>query len=388
MKTICLFGATGNIGMQSITSIKNNQQIKLQCISFYKNIVEAKQIIKNFSSLKYLICDHQDNAITIKKLYPHLLIFNNFNDFFSYLKQKQITFDYIINAINGYVGFNYTYKAIPFTKKLILANKESLVMAGDFIIQKALKWNCQILPLDSEHFCLYSLLENNTSNYQKLIITCSGGPVYKNKEIKLADLTYQQIINHPTWDMGQHINVNSATLINKCFEVIEAKYLFEPDINKIDVVLHPQSIIHAGLMHENNMASWLASPAQMSYAIDYYLKTPSSNVENKWYNNSPYLEILPMEIHPLFHIFLLYKKIFNNNVYAIILNVINDFLVNKFLLQEINFLDLISNLEHLFDQFCLLYQNFKITKIDQIFELITDINNQLNSKKLKSEYLK
>ena len=241
---ILLLGATGSIGKSVLSVInQNNSELSLFGIALNKNTIEANNIVKHFAPSYVYIddCDafkNQNPAITTKYI-------NGDSALADLINHEDV--DVIICAISGFAGLKAAYIAASTGKKILLANKESVVAGGDIILPLAKSNNSEIIPIDSEHNAIFQCLlgEDDTKDVKKITITASGGPFLNKKLSELKNVSKSEALNHPNWKMGSKVTIDSATLVNKCLELIEAKYLFELDEKYFDLVIHPQSIIHS-----------------------------------------------------------------------------------------------------------------------------------------------
>lgn len=245
MKNILLLGATGSIGDSVLNVISQNEdKFNLFGISFNNNIVKAKEIIKEFNPKYVYINDIESFETFLNEVDPKKLL-NGERDLQCLIKHNDI--DIIICATTGFAGLEAVYIAATTGKKILLANKESIVVAGEIIFPLAKKHKSEIVPIDSEHNAIFQCLsgENGIADVKKIIITASGGPFINHSINDLKNVTIDQALNHPNWKMGSKVSIDSATLVNKCLELIEAKYLFDMDEKFFELVVHPQSIIHS-----------------------------------------------------------------------------------------------------------------------------------------------
>ena len=245
MKNILLLGATGSIGDSVLNVISQNEdKFNLFGISFNNNIVKAKEIIKEFNP-KYVYISDIESFETFLNEVDQKKLLNGETDLQCLIKHNDI--DIIICATTGFAGLEAVYIAATTGKKILLANKESIVVAGEIIFPLAKKHNSEIVPIDSEHNAIFQCLsgENGIADVKKIIITASGGPFINHAINDLKNVTIDQALNHPNWKMGSKVTIDSATLVNKCLELIEAKYLFDMDEKFFELVVHPQSIIHS-----------------------------------------------------------------------------------------------------------------------------------------------
>ena len=241
---ILLLGATGSIGKSVLSVInQNNSELSLFGIAFNKNTTEANNIVKNFAP-SYVYIDDYD---TFKNQNPAIKTkyINGDSALADLINHEDV--DVIICAISGFAGLKAAYIAASTGKKILLANKESIVAGGDIILPLAKTNNSEIIPIDSEHNAIFQCLlgEDDTKDVKKITITASGGPFLNKKLSELKNVSKSEALNHPNWKMGSKVTIDSATLVNKCLELIEAKYLFELEEKYFDLVIHPQSIIHS-----------------------------------------------------------------------------------------------------------------------------------------------
>tara|TARA_B100001059_G_scaffold183941_1_gene185433 strand:- start:3777 stop:4925 length:1149 start_codon:yes stop_codon:yes gene_type:complete len=270
MKNILLLGATGSIGDSVLSVIKqNNDKLNLLGISFNHNIAKGKEIIKEFSP-SYAHINDPAEYNKIEKL-EDCSYFNSTTDLENIINYKDI--DIIVCAISGFAGLKATYIAASTGKKILLANKESIVAGGDLILPLAKENNSEIIPIDSEHNAIFQCLsgERGTEDVQKITITASGGPFLNYAISDLKNVTKNEALNHPNWKMGNKVTIDSATLVNKCLELIEAKYLFNLDEKFFDLVVHPQSIIHSIVTYIDGSSICQMSSPDMKVPIAHAL---------------------------------------------------------------------------------------------------------------------
>ena len=244
MKNILLLGATGSIG-ESVLSVisQNKESLNLFGISLNKNILKSEEILKEYSPDYVFIDDHDSFKSLASKDSERYL--NDEGDLEELINKEEI--DIIVCAISGFAGLKAAYIAAKTGKKILLANKESIVAGGDLILPLAKKNNSEIIPIDSEHNAIFQCLsgEKGTEDVKRITITASGGPFINTPIQELKHVTVEEALNHPNWKMGSKVTIDSATLVNKCLELIEAKYLFDINEKYFELVVHPQSIIHS-----------------------------------------------------------------------------------------------------------------------------------------------
>ena len=248
MKNIIVLGATGSIGDSVLSVIKQNKnKLNLLGITFNSNISKAKDIINEFK-LKNVYSESHESQISLNHTFKdnyELIILRDKAELEELLNKDDV--DIIVSAVSGFAGLESTIMAAKTGKTILLANKESIVVAGDIVIPLANEHSTQIIPIDSEHNAIFQCLDSdkNTEDVSKIIITASGGPFLNKKISQLSKVTKKEALNHPNWEMGAKITIASASLVNKCLELIEAKYLFNLNEDFFDLVVHPQSIIHS-----------------------------------------------------------------------------------------------------------------------------------------------
>ena len=274
MKNIIILGATGSIGDSVLSVIRQNKEkLNLLGITFSSNINKAESIINEFKP-KYTFTDSSEsynNLIHVFEKDAELNIFRDKSELEEILNNDQI--DIIVSAISGFAGLQSTVIAAKTGKTILLANKESIVVAGEIILPLAKKFNTEIIPIDSEHNAIFQCLnsDKNTDDVSKIIITASGGPFLNKNISELSKVTKSEALNHPNWEMGAKITIDSASLVNKCLELIEARYLFDLDEKFFDLVVHPQSIIHSIVTYRDGSSICQMSNPDMRVPIAHAL---------------------------------------------------------------------------------------------------------------------
>lgn len=277
MKKISILGATGSIGTQTLDVIRSsNNEIQLIGITANSSVYKIIEIIKEFSP-KYVAMMKVEAANDVRKF----CFDNNFKiEVLSGIEGLEKIacldeIDTVVTSVVGMIGLRPTMAAIESRKDIALANKETLVVAGELVMKRAKEMGVRILPVDSEHSAIFQALSGyTTKDIHKIILTASGGPFRGKSKEDLREVTVHEALKHPKWNMGQKISIDSATLMNKGLEVIEAHFLFDCDYENIEVIVHPQSIIHS--MVEYNDASIIAQlgAPDMRLPIQYALNYP------------------------------------------------------------------------------------------------------------------
>lgn len=268
-RKILLLGATGSIGKQTIDVLKQHEQdFELVGISAGHDLEGLKTIMKQFDTIQYVGCSNQEDT-TI----DGIPLFGGEDQMVRLVQNCQ--YDLLVNAVVGFRGLEPTLQAIEANHDVALANKESLVCGGELIKEALTHSTSQIYPIDSEHSAIYQCLQGNSiEQVRHLYITASGGSLRHLKRDQLEDITPATALKHPSWNMGARITIDSSTMVNKGFEVIEAHYLFDLPYEKIIPILHPQSIIHSMVEYEDHAIIAQMGSADMRLPIQYALYAP------------------------------------------------------------------------------------------------------------------
>lgn len=355
MKKVLLLGCTGSIGTNSLEIIENEKEFSLCGLQAHTSEKKLEEL------------GHKFNCPTL--LTSKLKSQNDFQDFLDKTKP-----DIVINGIAGASGLLPSKIVLENGIDLALANKETVVMAGPLIKECAKNHNAKILPVDSEHSAIFCLINQlGKDKLDKIIITASGGPFRNYSKDELKNITVEKALNHPTWKMGKKITVDSSTLANKGLEVIEAMYLFDTDINNIQVIVHPQSIVHSLIRSKDGMLYAQLSEPDMKHPIINALYWP----ENK-YNYLKKFDLFDKELtffKPRFDDFPLLKYAYeaakNGNAHTIVFNAANEVAVNAFLNKEISYLQIAEIVKKVLEKdWKNLPENF-----DEVFEIDTQARN-------------
>lgn len=278
MKNISILGATGSIGTQTLDVIKNDREkFRLLAVTANKNYSKIIDIINEFSPKLVALMDNIA-AEKVKEYCIHnnkdIEVLTGINGLTSAATLKEI--DIVVTSVVGMVGLIPTMQAIKSGKTIALANKETLVVGGSIVMNEAIRNNVNILPVDSEHGAIFQCINgNNTRDITKILLTASGGPFRGKNRNELTNITPEDALKHPKWNMGNKISIDSATLMNKGLEVIEAHWLFGVDYEDIQVVVHPQSIIHSMVEYcDGSVLSQMAT-TDMKLPIQYALNYPN-----------------------------------------------------------------------------------------------------------------
>tara|TARA_B100000795_G_scaffold174141_1_gene131450 strand:+ start:318 stop:1481 length:1164 start_codon:yes stop_codon:yes gene_type:complete len=348
MKKIIIFGSTGSIGTSLLNIIKKDKKnFNVRLISANKNY---KKLIKQaiIFNVKNLIITDKTSFLKAKKLIKNknINIYNNFSSFKKIFKNDKV--DYTMSAITGFQGLKPTVDIIKFTRVIAIANKESIICGWNLIKKELRKYKTMFIPVDSEHFSIWSLIINNKyKNLEKIYLTASGGPFRKLPLNQFKNITQKKALKHPNWSMGKKISIDSATMMNKVFEIIEAKKIFDFRYDQLEILIHPESYLHAIVKFDNGLTKLLIHDTSMEIPIGnslYYgenFKIKSNQLNIKILNNLN-LKKVDVKRYPLIKI--LSNLSNKDSLFETVIVSANDNLVNKFLKNEIKFTDISKKL--------------------------------------------
>ena len=369
MKNILLLGATGSIGSSVLSVIEQNKnELNLIGISLNSNITKGTKIIEKFSPSFVHI--ENLNCFEEKKAFDTCTYINTESELNNLINHKEV--DIIVCAISGFDGLKAAYMAAHSGKKILLANKESIVAGGDLILPIATENKTEIIPIDSEHNAIFQCLngEKGTEDVKKIIITASGGPFINKSISDLKNVTVKEALAHPNWKMGNKVTIDSATLVNKCLELIEAKHLFSLDENYFDLVVHPQSIVHSIVTYIDGSSICQMSSPDMRVPIAHAMSDENRipidfNSLDFTSLNLSFQEFPPdrLEIQSIA------REVCNKGSnYGVVFNAANEIAVESFINGKINFDKIYEVIYRTFD-------NKNVSK-DLSIESINDIDMQ------------
>tara|TARA_B100000674_G_scaffold242412_1_gene199471 strand:+ start:943 stop:2106 length:1164 start_codon:yes stop_codon:yes gene_type:complete len=346
-KSLVILGSTGSIGKSLLNIIaKDRKNFNIILLSANKNYRQLINQTKKFN-VKNVIINNEISYEKFKKYNKNkkLKIYKNFDNLHKIFNKK---IDYTMSCIVGLDGLEPTFKIIKYTKKIAIANKETLICAWDLILNQMKKNNTEFVPVDSEHFSIwYSLKKNNNQNIDKIYLTASGGPLLNISKKKFNSLKIKDVIKHPNWSMGKKISVDSSTMMNKVFEIIEAKNMFNVGYNNLYILLHPKSYVHAIIQFKGGMTKIVAHPTTMEIPIfnslydDESKKIKTINLDIAKLNDLN-LTIINNKKFPLVNIL---KTLPNRNtLFETVIVSANDALVDLYLVKKINYTDIIRKM--------------------------------------------
>ena len=345
MKKIAIFGSTGSIGSTLLNVIKKDKKtFNVKLLTADKNY---KKIIKQakFFNVKNIIVTNNNSYLITKNLLKNtkIKVYNNF-DTLNKIFNINNKIDYTMCAISGFQGLKPTLNIIKYTKTIAIANKESIICGWNLIKKDLKKHRTKFIPVDSEHFSIWSLIRNEKKNsFEKIYITASGGPFRKFSLKKFKNISINDALKHPNWSMGKKISIDSATMMNKVFEIIEAKKIFNLNFNQLEILVHPKSYLHAIVKFNNGLSKLLVHDTNMTIPI---FNSIYDNSEKKIISKKINIEILNnLNLKKVdnirFPVVKILKKFSeNDSLFETIVVSANDKLVSLFLNNKIKFIDI------------------------------------------------
>lgn len=375
MKNIALLGSTGSIGTQTVeVLLKNTNKFKVIFISAHRNIdLLYKQ--SRVLNPKYVVITDSEAFFKAKNMNFEAKVLYGMENILELIESEQL--DIVLNSMVGNVGLLPTYKTVQNGIDLALANKESLVTAGHIIMKTAKEKASRILPVDSEHSAIFQSLEgSNIEELEKIILTASGGPFRNLTKEEISKKLAVDALKHPNWTMGRKISIDSATLVNKGLEVMEAKWLFDVDLSNIEVVIHPQSIIHSMVQFKDSSIIAQMGITDMKLPIHYALNYPTREfidlprLDFSKYNNltfeKPDLDKFP-------GLKLAFSAMNIGGSMPTVYNAVNEITVEKYLNNEINFYAITNEILNQMEK----HKVIKNPSIEEIIELDNNLRDKL-----------
>lgn len=372
MKNIAIFGSTGSIGESTLNVIRENPELfNVVTLVAGKNIEKLIEQIKEFKPKNVYIIS-KENAERLQKEFDNINVFYG-EDGMEEISQL-VDFDISVSALVGIAGLKPTYNMIKNGKTVALANKEVLVAGGELIMKTAKENNATLLTVDSEHSAIMQCLNGEKNNeIDKILLTASGGPFF-DKEITDA-ITVEQALNHPTWSMGAKVTIDSSTMMNKGFEIIEAKWLFDVDPSQIEVVVHRKSLVHSMVQFKDGTIMANIGPKSMQIPIAYALNYP-----NRLPNNIEKLDLFEVvdlvfekpDLNKFKCLKLAYEAIEKGHSYQVVLNAANEVLVDAFLNKKIKYTDIPNGLEKMMS----MYEKRQLNSVEDILEFDNEVKEK------------
>ena len=380
-KDLIILGSTGSIGQTVLKSIRNNKSFRVKLLSANKNIIKLLYQAIKFNVKNVIIEDYKKyikylQIFKKKKIKLHLGIRN-----IDKIITKKVT--YSIISISGINGLEPTLKLIPFSSNILIANKESII-CGWSLINKSLKKNkTKFIPIDSEHFSILQLIKGEDKKYiDKIILTASGGPFLNIPTKKLKNINPKLALKHPNWKMGKKISIDSSTMMNKIFEFIEAKKIFNLKNSNLSIIIHPESFVHAIIYFKGDLIKFLAHKTDMSIPILNSLGIKKNSIRNvnkqqiKQINNIQF-QLPKINNFPLLRLIKIIPE--HDSYFETILITMNDYLVDKYLKNKISYQSIHKNLiKFIKKPYFKKYYKLKPKNIYDIKKIISNTNKYLD----------
>lgn len=365
VKNIAILGSTGSIGTQALEVIDLlKDKFNVVALSAGNNIKLIEEQIRKYEP-KIVCVKSKESAEILQKTFNNIKVLYGDDGLLEIADTKEI--ELILVAVSGKIGLKPTIKAIQNKKNIALANKETLVMAGDIVMKLAKENNIQILPVDSEHSAIFQCISNR-KEVKHLIITSSGGPFRNSTKEEMATANLDEALAHPRWKMGKKITVDSATLMNKGLEVIEAHHLFNIEYDDIKVVVHPQSYIHSAVEYcDGSIIAQIGNPSMhipIQYALTYPNRTEGIETESFDFIKAGKFEFYKPDDEKFPSLKFAIEAGKKGGTYPVCMNAANEEAVFAFLRKEIKFLDIFDITKKIFDT----YKSIENPTIDQILE--------------------
>ena len=375
MKKIFILGASGSIGENALSVIDSNKEnFELVGISVNSNVEKANKIIKKYNP-KYIYINDKSAIENILKT-EDTVICEDEKELSDIFNSSDV--DIVISAISGFAGIKSTFHAAKSGKKILLANKESIVAGGSLLMETVRENNTELVPIDSEHNAIFQCLpeSRSTQDVKQIVITASGGPFHGRNIDELNNVGVQDALNHPNWEMGSKISIDSATLVNKCLELIEACYLFDMDESFFELVIHPESIVHSIVTFNDGSSICQMSNPDMRVPIanamscDKRLSIPFKPID---FNNLKLnFESFPNDRAEIVQ--LAREAVREDSSKGIYFNAANEIAVENFLKKRITFRQIYEVILRTFDT----KEMSKVNSIEDIFEIDQEARNISN----------
>ena len=346
-KNIAILGSTGSIGKSTLEVVRNNPEyFNIICITANKNIFELAKQVNEFKP-KYAYIDSKDsvNDLEIKIIDSKTKIIKSTKDLCDVIASEDI--DSVISAMSGSSGLFLTNHALINNKQVLLANKESMVMAG-FLFKK---FKNNIIPIDSEHNSIFQVIDRSVDHVANIILTASGGPFRNFPKEEFNNISIEMALKHPNWTMGEKITIDSATMMNKCLEIIEAYYLFDFKPEDINVLIHPESIIHSVVNFLDGSSICQFSEPNMQIPISYALAYPQRIISGRtnYDLSAKNLSFQKPDLKKFPSLTFAYEALKNPKNNCLVINAANEIAVDAFLKQKISFNSIYNLIEDSFD---------------------------------------
>ena len=378
-KNVIILGSTGSIGVNTLEVLSKHKELfEVFALVANSSVGSLLEQCKKFKP-KYAYINKEEDAkfltTSMKKFKIKTEILFGKDTLNKLVSLEEV--DTVVCAISGSAGLESSLSAVQSGKKILLANKESLVMCGSLFMDLAEEYNSVILPVDSEHNALHQCFAaNTTKSIEKIILTASGGPFLESNISKLKNVTPEQALNHPTWSMGKKISIDSATMMNKGLEIIEAMYLFKLEISQIDTLIHPQSLIHSMVCYKDGSIIMQASKNDMKIPISYCLGWPkriSSGIEPIDLTKQSSLNFFEVSKDKFPCFYLAKQAGTEGESFPTAMNAANEIAVQAFLEEKIKFTDIFKIIFEVLEK----HHKKKLSSVEDVYEV--DKNSRENA---------
>ena len=349
MKKIAILGSTGSIGTQTLDVVRNNKDLEVVALVAGSNIDLMEQQIKEFHPKMVSIWDEKKAEELKRRINTSdVTVLSGMDGMIACATEKEV--EIVVAAVVGMIGILPTVEAIKAGKDIALANKETLVCAGHIIMPLVKEYGVKLLPVDSEHSAIFQSLNGEHGNkISRILLTASGGPFRGKKREELVNIQVEDALKHPNWEMGRKITIDSSTMVNKGLEVMEAKWLFDVDIDTIEVVIQPQSVIHSMVEYEDGAVIAQLGTPDMRLPIQYALYYPERRDlpgERLNFYKLAKLDFMEPDMETFRGLKLAYEVGRKGGSMPTVFNAANEKAVAKFLNKEIGYLDIIEMIEY------------------------------------------
>lgn len=363
---ISILGSTGSIGTQTLEIARNYKGIRVHALTAYSNIDLLEKQTREFKPEFVCVVDEKKAAeFKIKVADTGVRVVSGESGMIEAATYPKASV--VVTAVVGISGLLPTIEAIKAGKNIALANKETLVTGGHIVTRLAREYGAALLPVDSEHSAIFQSLQGNPKKIKKILLTASGGPFFGKTKEQLADVTPSDALKHPNWNMGAKVTIDSSTLVNKGLEVIEAKWLFDVDIDRIEVLVHRQSVVHSAVMYEDNaVIAQLGVPDMklpIQYALTYPDRLPMQGNELD-FANYPDLTFAKPDTDTFFALELAKKAGREGGILPTIFNSSDEAAVDLFLKDKIGYLDISEKIQKAMES----VKNIKNPSLEDILE--------------------
>ncbi len=366
-KRISILGSTGSVGRQSLDVIRDNPEMKAVALSANSNIELLERQAREFQPKIVSVMDKAAaKELKLRLSDTDIRVLSGMEGLVEASVMEES--DCVLTAVVGNVGMLPTFEAIRAGKDIALANKETLVSAGSLITEEIKKNGVKLLPVDSEHSAIFQCINGTDNKIKRILLTASGGSFRGKKREELLNVKPSDALKHPTWNMGRKITIDSATLMNKGLEVIEAKWLFGVDVEQIEVLVHPQSIVHSAVEFMDNSVIAQLSKPDMRLAIQYALTCPERlpcNIPPMDFSGGLNLTFEHPDRETFVCLSLAYEAVSKGGTLPTVMNAANEIAVDRFLCEDIGFLQIADLVKECMDA----HNIGEVTSVEQLMEI-------------------